>query len=222
MSTTISTAATPTIPAQGGPRPLPTRSRRPGLIAIAVLLIVGFGLSGALLVSRAGNTTGVLVAARPVAAGHTITSGDLTVARLSGTVRAISSKDASTVVGRTAAVSVVAGQVLNRDMLADADVPGKDQAVIGLSLTPGQFPADGLAVGDRVLAVVLPSASDPAAVNGSPSARAITTAQVYGMRPDPNRGPGTLVSLVLPIDMAGQVLANGAVGRIGLVKVAAQ
>jgi hypothetical protein len=211
----------PVIPAQPGPRPLPTRSRRPGLIAVAVLLIVGFGLSGAVLVSRAGHTTEVLVAARPVAAGHVIAAGDVGVARMSGTVRAIASGDVGTVVGRTVTVGVVAGQVFNRDMLTGAAVPGKDQAVIGLSLAPGRFPADGLAVGDRVLAVVIPSATDPAAVSGPPAARAITTALVYGMRPDPTRGPDTLVSLVVPLDQANQVLANSAVGRIGLVKVAA-
>lgn len=223
MSTTIT--GTSTIPSQASTpsRALPTRTRRPGLIALAVLLIVGFGLSGAVLVSQAGDTSEVLVAARPVAAGHVIAPEDLTIARISGSVRAIAAADAPTVVGRTAAVPVVSGQVLNRDMLTSAMVPAKDQAVIGLSLAPGQFPTGGLAVGDQVLAVVIPAATDAVAGAGSgPTARAIATADVFGLTPDPNRGPDTLVTLLLPLDVAAQVMAHGAVGRIGLVKVTAQ
>jgi hypothetical protein len=186
-----------------------------------VLLIVGFGLSGAVLVSRAGHTTEVLVAAGPVAAGHTITRDDVTTARISGSVRAIAASDLATVVGQTAAVGVVGGQVLNRDMLTAAAVPARDQAIVGLSLAPGQFPADGLAVGDLVLVSVIPAAGDAAATTGAPAAKAITTGEVYGIRVDPARGPESLVSLLVPLNMANEVIANGAVGRIALVKVAA-
>lgn len=198
------------------PRPLPTRARRPGLIALAVLLIVGFALSGAVLVSRAGDTTDVLVAARPVAAGHVIEPADLRAIKVAGPVRAIPAMEMSTVVGSTAAVGLVDGQVLNRAMLTAAMVPAPDQAMIGLALAPGQFPADGIAIGDQVLAVMIPAAGDTAT---PPTARALTTAEVYGLRADPSHGGDTLVTLVVPLTMANQVLAQSAVGRIGLVKV---
>lgn len=220
MSTTMQTA----IPIQGSPaqaagqpRPLPTRSRRPGLIAAAVLLIVGFSLTGALLVSRAGDTGEVLVATRPVPAGHVIGAGDVGVARVAGSVRAIAAADTATVIGRTAAVGLVAGQVLNRDMVAAAAVPAANQAMIGVALRPGQFPADGLKIGDRVLAVQIPAANDPAAN----AARALTSAEVYGLRTDPTSSTDTLVTLLLPLDQANRVMTQAAVGRIGLVKVAA-
>lgn len=216
----MTTATQPMIPSQTAAavrRPLPTRARRPGLIATAVLLIVGFALTGALLVSRAGDTSQVLVVARPVAAGHVISAADLGVVRVAGPVRAIGAGDVSTVVGRTAAVGLVGGQVLNRDMLAAAAVPAANQAMIGLALRPGQFPADGLAVGDQVLAVVIPAATDTAAT----PARALTTAEVYGLRADPTNSSATLVTLLLPLNQANQVLSQSAVGRIGLVKVTA-
>jgi hypothetical protein len=170
------------------------------------------------LVSRAGDTSEVLVAARPVAAGHVIEADDLTAVKVAGPVRAIAAAEMSTVVGSTAAVGLVDGQVLNRGMLTAATVPAPDQAVIGLALAPGQFPADGLEVGDPVLAVMIPSAGDTAA---APTARALTTAEVYGLRADPSHGGDTLVTLLLPLNMANQVLAQSAVGRIGLVKVTA-
>lgn len=220
----MTTTTQPAIPLQGSPaqgtpqrRPLPTRSRRPGLIAAAVLLIVGFALTGSVLVSRAGDTSEVLIAARPVPAGHAITAADLGVARVAGSVRAIGAGEMSTVLGRTAAVGLVGGQVLNRDMLAAAAVPAPDQAMVGLALRPGQFPADGLKVGDRVLAVVTPASTDTTAAT---AARALTTAEVYGLRPDSTSSTDTLVTLLLPLDQANAVMTQAAVGRIGLVKVA--
>jgi Flp pilus assembly protein CpaB len=189
------------------------------LIAVASLLIVGFGLTGALLVSRAGDTTSVLVAARPVPAGQPISGADLSVARVSGSVRAIAAAQANTVVGRIAAVGMVAGQVLNRDMLTATTVPGQGQVMVGLALAPGQLPGDGLQIGDRVLAVAVPAATDSA--GALPAARALAAGQVYGLRPDTGSDASTLVTLLLPIDAAGQVMAEAAGGHIDLVKVAA-
>jgi hypothetical protein len=206
-----------TVQAPAGRTALPTRSRRPGLIAVAVLLIVGFALSGALLVSRAGGTTEVLVASRAVPAGHVIEAGDVSAMRLSGSVRAIAAGELRTVVGSTAAVGLVGGQVLNRDMLTTAALPGAGKAMVGLALHPGQCPADGLDVGDRVLAVIIPAPG----VTPSPAdaATALTVGQIYGLRPDASGGADTLVTLIVPIDVAGRVLAQSAAGRLGLVKV---
>ncbi len=222
MNTTTQSAATralngASIPA-GVPRPLPTRARRPGLIAGAVLLIVGLALTGGLLVSGAAGKTEVLVAAGAVPAGHVLTAGDVRATSVAGDVRAIRAADLATVVGQSAAVGLVPGQLLNRDMLTTATVPAPGQAMIGLSLAPGQFPADGLAVGDQVLAVMIPAAGGSSA-DASLTARALTTAEVFGLRSDPSSSGATLVTLVVPLNMANQVLAQSAVGRIGLVKV---
>lgn len=222
MNTSTQTAPTralngASIPA-GAPRPGSTRARRPSLIAAAVLLIVGFALTGGLLVSGAGGKTEVLVAAGSVPTGHVLTAGDVRETSIAGDVRAIRAGDLATVLGQSAAVGLVPGQLLNRDMLTTATVPAPDQALIGLSLAPGQFPADGMAVGDQVLAVMIPAAGGSPA-DASVTARALTTAEVFGLRSDPSSGGDTLVTLLLPLKMANQVLAHSAVGRIGLVKV---
>jgi hypothetical protein len=204
----------------GEARPLPTRTRRPGLIAAAALLIVGFALAGALLVSRAGGTTQVLTAARPVPAGQVITAADLTPVAVAGPVRAIAATDLSTVVGQTAAVGIVDGQVLNRDMLTGAAVPAAGQSMVGLALRPGQLPGDGLGVGDRVQAIVVTSASDPAGAAAAESVRVLATGEVFALRPDPASGSDTLVTLVVPASAAGKVATYGAAGEVGLIKVA--
>ncbi|WP_019873115.1 SAF domain-containing protein, partial [Sporichthya polymorpha] len=165
-----------------GSRPLPTRARRPGLIGAAIALIVGFALTGALLVSSAGGKTEVLVAAHAVPAGHVLTGEDLRATGVAGDVRAIAATDLSTVVGRTSAVDLAAGQLLNRDMLTDIPVPGAGQALVGLALAPGRFPADGLQPGDQVQAIEVPTAAGAGADLGSP--RLLALGEVYALRAD--------------------------------------
>ena len=65
---------------------LPTRQRRPALIAVAVLLIVSGALGGLQLLTASGHTVSVLVLVRPVPAGHVIESADLRTTALSGKV----------------------------------------------------------------------------------------------------------------------------------------
>lgn len=220
MSTETRTAPIPSFNGTAPPaRPLRTRSHRPGLIATAVLLVVGFALGGALLVSTAGDTSTVLVAARPVPAGQVLTAADLTTASVSGSVRAIAAADASTVVGRTAAVSLVAGQVLNRDMLTTDVVPGAGQSTVGLALGPGRLPADGLGVGDSVQAIVVapPGVTDPTRADVGP--RVLAVGEVFALRPDPASAADTLVTLVVSADAAVRIVTYGAAGQVALVKV---
>lgn len=204
-------------------RPLPTRGRRPGLIGAAAVLIIGFALTGALLVSGAGGTTQALVAARPVPAGQVITAADLTTAAVAGPVRAIAAAAEATVIGQTAAVGIVGGQLLNRDMLTTATVPAAGQSLVGLALHPGQLPGDGLGIGDKVQAIVIAGPTDPAGAS-APEAetRVLATGDVFALRPDPSSGGDTLVTLVVPSASAGRVATQGAAGHVGLIKVARQ
>ena len=204
----------------GPARPLPTRARRPGLIAAAVLLIVGFALTGGLLVAGAGGKTEVLVAAGPVPAGHVLEASDLRAAGVAGDVRAIRTADLSTVLGRTAAVDLVGGQLLNRDMLTDATVPAPGQSMVGLALAPGRLPGDGLSVGDRVQAIAVPAAATPTGQRvDTPQVLAI--GEVYAVRADPASAAGTLVTVLVPSDAAGRLAAHGATGQVSLIKIPA-
>ena len=55
--------------------PLPTRERRPGYIALLVALIVGVAAIGAVLYSKAGAKTPVVVVVRAVAARPSVAAG---------------------------------------------------------------------------------------------------------------------------------------------------
>jgi Flp pilus assembly protein CpaB len=189
-------------------------------VAVAVLLIVGFALAGAVLYSRAGSKTPVVVAAHGVAAGQTISRADLSTVAIAGPVRAIAAADLGSVVGKTAAVGLVAGQLLNRAMLSDGPAVGPGQAMVGLSLKPGQLPGDGLSAGDPVEVVQLPG-RDTAAGGGSPAATVLVdVARVFALRPDESAGGQMIVTLLVDRKVAPAIAAAGSAGQVGLIKVA--
>lgn len=206
--------------AAGSGRPLPTHARRPALIAAAVLLIVGFALTGGLLVSGASGKTEVLVAAGPVPAGHVLEESDVRATSVAGDVRAIRVTDLSTVLGRTAAVGLVGGQLLNRDMLTDVAVPAAGQAMVGLALSPGRLPGNGLGVGDQVQAIAVPAA--PSTGNDrAETPRVLAIGEVFAVRADSTSTADTLVTVLVPADAAGRLAAQGATGQVSLIKIPA-
>src|SRR5436305_9277177 len=83
--------------------PRSRRQRRPGMVAVGVVLIGGFATVAAGLVARSGHAVAVLAVARPVAAGQVLTVRDVRIAHISGSgVSALSASSLATVVGETA------------------------------------------------------------------------------------------------------------------------
>src|SRR5687768_13001964 len=95
----------------------PMRDRRTGWVALAVVLTVGFGVLAGYVFLRAGAKTPVVVVVRTVPAGHEITRADLSTVGVAGALTTIAAEDVGSVVGRRAAVTVLAGTPLQRSML---------------------------------------------------------------------------------------------------------
>ena len=62
--------------------------------------------------------------------------------------------------GSTAAVGLVEGQILTRDMVTSDPLPGPGERVVGLQLDATRAPA-GLMPGDAVVVLAVPPAGDP-------------------------------------------------------------
>src|SRR5690242_17185523 len=89
-----------------GPRgPVLRRRISPLRILIAVLLILGCALAGAVVANRIDTRLPVLATAHAIEAGQFITDADLTVVRVAAdsTVRTVPATDRGRVVGATAA-----------------------------------------------------------------------------------------------------------------------
>jgi hypothetical protein len=130
------------------------RRRQARWIVAGVLLVVGSALVFATIWARAGSKTRMLVLTRSVDAGHVLTSSDLRSANVSTGqgVATVSATSESSVVGRTTAVPLTAGSLLNPDALGSGRVLRAGEAMVGLALKPGTFPSS-LAPGDHVRVV---------------------------------------------------------------------
>lgn len=134
--------------------PRPPGRRRPGLAAIAVLLIVLGAAVAGLLATRIDDRVPVLVARREISVGARIGSSDLAVAELASSgVAVIPAGQASQVVGKYATTTIAPGRLIDPDMLGTSGLLTAGSAAVGLSLPAGRYPASGLLSGDVVQVV---------------------------------------------------------------------
>ena len=215
---------------------LPTRQRRPALIAVAVLLIVSGALGGLQLLTASSHTVSVLVLVRPVPAGHVIESTDLATTALSGNVAYTPGSAEANVVGKTAARDLFAGQLLTQSMMAAASVPDGTQALVGLRLSAAQVPSAGLADGNAVVLVEVPSANGAAAVAAplasgqatTPSSATsgvatpnlvLATGTVYAIAADTASAGGALITVLVPREQSEALSVAASTGQVTLIRV---
>lgn len=199
---------------------LPTRSRLRGQAVVGALLVVGCALGGALLFVNAGDRVAVLVVNDQVSAGHVIERDDLTTREVAGLKDAIRADDVESVVGKTARVELVAGQVLSLAMMTDEPVPGPGEALSGLALTSAQMPGAGVAPGDSVRLLAVAGADG--ATGATTTQVLAASARVYAVSSTSSGEASKVVTIVLPQADADRVATFAASGRVALVKIAPQ
>ena len=128
-------------------RPRPDRRR--GVAAGAVAMVLGCAALAGIVALRADQRIELLAVARRVPAGQEITSADLRVVRGNGGgLPILPATQRGRIVGRFAAVDLVAGTLLVPDALADSGTPAPGYAVVAVVLQPEQLPAGGVRSGD--------------------------------------------------------------------------
>jgi hypothetical protein len=121
-------------------------------VLVGVGLMVGFGLLFAVAGLRADPAVPVLAVARPVAAGEVVAGADLRVVDVvaDAGVELVAASQRDAVVGRRAAVPLVAGSLLSPGQLgAAASWPPVGRSVVAVPVATGRVPA-GLSAGSAV------------------------------------------------------------------------
>lgn len=204
-----------------------SRPRSRSLITLAALLVLGFALATAYLVARAGEKVSVLSVGTAITKGHVIERGDLVSVAVSGVAGAVPVEQTNDVVGKTATVDLVRGQVLTGAMVSTTPTPATGQSTVGLALDPTRVPSSGLNPGDIVDVIAVPNseAGGGAAGTGAASldhptvlARAATVYAVQGLATD---GGKVLLTVVVDRREAGPVAAYSTSDRVAVVEVAA-
>lgn len=223
MTTDTSSRTSPVQgPGSADPRPkalghdLPRVPRRYGQWAGAVLFVVMAVLLAGWFWQQKSDREAVLAMVNPVPAGAVIGEDDLQVVEIAGVGSTISSKDAQTVIGATAAVGLVQGQILTPDMITSEPVPGPGERVVGLQLDAARAPT-GLLPGNEVVVLAVPPAGDP----GTPARLddpTVLALQARVASVELVEGAGTRLSLVVPESVAARVTAYIAAGRVALIQ----
>ena len=198
----------------------PARRRRPGWAAFAVTLIVTLAVLGGYFYQQAGAKTSVVVIARghDVQAGHVITRADLSTVAVAGGLTTVEAEDLGNVVGRRAAVTLLAGTLLQRSMLSSDGALRAGEAHVGLAVTSGQVPADGVKVGDTVEVLQVPG-TGAGAGPADPAQVLVPAATVWAARADPARAGGMLLTVTVPVEMVSEIVSASGAGQVAVARV---
>ncbi len=197
--------------------PLATRQRKPGYIALAVILIIGLAAAFGWFYQSSGAKAPVLVVIAPVAAGHPVLRQDLSTIDVSGGVVAVAGDHMDSVLGQIATVDLLPNTLLQRSMVTSADTLPSGDAQVGVALKGGQVPAEGLSPGDSVEIVALPDKGATGA--GQSAAVLVSSAKVFAAVTDPAQVGGLLVTVTVPAASAVPVAQASGTGLVALVKV---
>jgi len=201
----------PQVRVAAAPRQLQTRW------LIAVVLVVGLG--GLLLlyaVPMYGGHTTVVMMARDVKVGSTLTAADLTSADVSVGEQVAVVHPQDGVLGKTALSDLSAGSLLSPRQVGAAPPVAAGQDLVPVRLKLGQRPQQGLTPGQAVLAVPAPAdPSSPAGTTLSGAAPIRATVGSYG-EPDPATGD-VVVDLRVPEADAVGLARAAATGSLTLV-----
>lgn len=196
------------------------RERRVPWLVLGVLLVAGSGLAFAVWAQSIGDRHPVLALARSIEAGETLTPAHLTVARVGTDADLAFSAPtaADDLVGTVATASLPAGTLVHPTLFADRALVDPGDALVGLTVLPGELPLGGLRSGDRVVVVETPTDLD-AADRSAP--RALWAAAVVASATTTDEAGIEHVTVSLRVDAfdAGEISAAAARGAVRLVLV---
>lgn len=210
----------PTHQTPGGPLDAPVappkvvrqRRMRPGLLGLAVLLVVLGGLGSAFAVTSVRATGTYLAVAREVPVGRELTADDVIRVQVAGGqgLSPVPASKLDEVVGMRATVPLVPGTLLTMAQLTDAPMVGPGQQQIALGLKASEVPAKELRPGDKVLLFSTPDRNERTT---APSTRFQATV-IDTARPDK---ANTVLYLALASRDVPAVVNLAAANRIAVV-----
>jgi len=193
------------------PRQLQTR----WLIGVAGFILLG-GLLLLYAVPLYSKHTSVVVMARDVQMGSTLTVGDVTTADVSVGEQVAVVHPQDGILGKTALTDLRRGSLLSPGLVGDAAVLAAGQVLVPVRVKLGQRPQQGLTPGQVVLAV--PAPQDPTSPGGTvlTAVQPIRATVASFGQPDPATGDVVVDVRVPTADAVGLARAAGT-GSVTLV-----
>ena len=195
----------------------PHRKVQVSQLLIAVFLVGVSALTAVVLFSRAAAREPVLALASPVERGQLIVPGDLMLVYVAtdDPVSTLGPDAMAGLVGLTAVADLEAGTILTSAHFLSRSLLDTGEGVVGLALSPGEYPTPLLAPGDIVNVVVTGrGSSDPDA----DAEVVVLAAEVFDITDLGTQGD-RFVSLRMSAESATEVAGAAAGDRVRLVLV---
>jgi hypothetical protein len=189
---------------------------------VVALLVAGgsYALGRYVIAPKPPHLVSLVVSATALPAGAELTAGDLRVVAVKGTrvpAGLLGPQAVASDLGLFTRQPIPAGTFLASSMLSPSGgLPDASQALVGLSLKPGQLPAGGLAIGQKVLVVLLPVNSQGDPLN--PISLLSTT--VWDLQAQDAQGDEA-ATVIVPASLASKLTSYAARGEVSLVATAA-
>jgi hypothetical protein len=205
--------AEPTAP--GGRRmPSAPRERKPALAALAVLLVALGAVAAGYLVINAGHRVGAVEITQRVGQGQRIPASaikEVEIASNSG-INYVAWQYANRVAGVYAAVQIPAGTLLTSAMTTATNNLAAGKVQVGLSLKPGQAPAN-LLIGQSVEAFGVGTGTGCGAAAAGGGGGAGGTGGGSGGN---GAGPGVPITTGVIASVVGSTASNGSTAAVTL------
>lgn len=194
-------------------QPAGRRIQVPQLV-VAVFLVALSALAAVVVFSQASAREPVLALANPVERGQVLEGEDLRVVYVASDdpVATVSAESLSALVGRRAVADLEEGTIVASGFFVDEEAVGVGEGVVGLALSPGEYPTLRLAPGDVVDVV---STVDAAGEPGGVLVAGVGVFEVSELGVQGTR----FVSLRVPIGAAADLAQAAAAGGVRLVLV---
>lgn len=196
------------------------RRPRTSWIALGLLVLVGFGLFGAITVARVAGREPVLALAQPIERGEQLTAAHLAVVNV-GTddaVTLVPTSDRDDLLGLTSTAGLEAGTLVTRSQFAEGPTVAAGSSVVGLALEPGEYPTATLRPGDRVVVVRTPATTPLEGDDNEPTVL-VEAAEVFAIQTLSETAHTVMVSIVVPEDAVPDIAAAAASDRVRLALV---
>lgn len=197
------------------------RRPRTSWIALGLLVLVGFGLLGAVTVARVAGREAVVALAGPIERGEQLTAAHIAVVNV-GTddaVALVPAADRDELLGLTATAGFESGTLVTRSQFADGPTVAAGFSVVGLALEPGEYPTATLRPGDRVVVVRTPATTPMEREEDSAPTLLVEAAEVFAIETLSETARTIMVSVVVPEDTVPDIAAAAAADRVRLALV---
>jgi len=186
--------------------PSAPRERKPALAALAVLLVALGAVAAGYLVISAGHRVGAVEITQEVGQGQRIPASAIKEVQIASNtgINYVAWQYANRVAGVYAAVQIPAGTLLTPAMTTATNNLAAGKVQVGLSLKPGQAPAD-LLIGQTVEAIGVGTGSGCGAAAGG-----------GGTGTGNGTGPGVPITTGTIASVTGSTASNGSTAAVTL------